>query len=101
MIGLPSALSVVDASDVSEDWAMLGYRNGTGPPGEGVLHTSGNVALMPTLLECVTDSLLALTVAGTSSSPNPVTGSRSRAAGRSMRPTPARDRTWRIPSASR
>ena len=37
-------------SAVSLDCAMLGYGIGTGPPGVGVLQTSGNAIVVPLLL---------------------------------------------------
>lgn len=46
----PSALTVVVPFIKSEDMAIFGYGIGTGPPGEGVLHTSGIVAVVIPLL---------------------------------------------------
>ena len=41
----PSALTVVVPSESVLDWDMFGYGSGTGPPGVGVLHMSGKVAI--------------------------------------------------------
>ena len=40
----PSTLTVVVPSESELDCATFGYGIGTGPPGVGVLHTSGTVA---------------------------------------------------------
>src|SRR5262245_6820738 len=67
MIGLPSTFTVVEPSAVSVDCATLGYGIGTGPPGVGVLQTSGKIVVIPLLAAWTTVSLLAFTVAGISS----------------------------------
>src|SRR5262245_54386927 len=46
----PSAFTVVVPFARFADRAMLGYGIGTGPPGDGVLHTSGMVAIEMPLL---------------------------------------------------
>lgn len=53
MMGLPSTLTVVEPSAVSDDCAMFGYGigMGEGDGGAGVLHTSGNAMAMPLLPE--------------------------------------------------
>ena len=47
--GFPSAVTVWAPFAVSLDWAIFGYGMGIGPPGDGVLHTSGNAVVMPLL----------------------------------------------------
>src|SRR5688572_27502933 len=47
--GLPSHLTFVVPLAVSEDLAIFGYGIGTGPPGVGVLHTSGKHGVTPPL----------------------------------------------------
>src|SRR5215471_4835966 len=47
MTGLPSAFTVVAVCAASDDLAMFGYGIGTGPPGVGVLHTSGKTGATP------------------------------------------------------
>src|SRR5688572_13010690 len=54
MMPSPSALTVVLVSDASDDLATFGYGIGTGPAGDGVLHTSGNAMDMPLLFLCTT-----------------------------------------------
>src|SRR5262245_44916297 len=49
--GLPSHFTFVVPLAVSDDLAMFGYGMGIGPPGDGVLHTSGNAVVMPLLSE--------------------------------------------------
>src|SRR5262249_16248908 len=61
-IGLPSHLTDELPWAVSEDLAIFGYGIGTGPPGVGVLQTSGNAVVMPPLSAWTTERLLTPTV---------------------------------------
>src|SRR5438045_2860238 len=55
----PSALTVVVPFARSLDWeTMTGYGIGTGPPGLGVLHTSGAVLLARWLLALCTSPFI-------------------------------------------
>src|SRR5882724_6233092 len=47
MTGFPSAFTVVAVCAASDDLATFGYGIGTGPPGVGVLHTSGKTGETP------------------------------------------------------
>src|SRR6185312_2558232 len=67
--GLPSAFTLVAPFAVSEDFAAFGYGMGTGPPGVGVLQTSGKITVVPPLSACTTLKLLALTVTDISNTP--------------------------------
>src|SRR4051812_13267738 len=49
-VELPSHFTLVVPLAVSDDLAMLGYGIGIGPPGDGVLQTSGKAVVMPLLL---------------------------------------------------
>ena len=60
--GLPSHLTLVVPFAVSEDFAMFGYGIGIGPPGDGVLHTSGKAVVMPLLSAWTTDNELTPTL---------------------------------------
>src|SRR5687768_2218332 len=64
---MPSAFTVVVPFESVIDWEMFGYGIGTGPPGDGVLQTSGIVAIEMPLLPLWTRELeapLTLTVTG-------------------------------------
>src|SRR4051812_266843 len=64
-IEFPSHLTVVLPDAVCADSAMLGYGTGTGPPGDGVLHTSSSVLTFPALDLCTAVSgALMFTVTG-------------------------------------
>src|ERR1051326_887850 len=66
----PSALTVVVPLSRLSDIAMFGYGIGTGPPGLGVLQTSGMVAAaIPLAALCDNMSMLMLTVTGMIRSP--------------------------------
>jgi fucose permease len=60
----PSHLTFFVPAAVSDDFAMFGYGIGIGPPGLGVLQTSGNAIVVPLLDACTTDMLLTPTVTG-------------------------------------
>src|SRR5688500_13142447 len=88
-----SFLTHVGPALVSDDLPTFGYGIGIGPPGVGVLQTSGNTGLMPPLLLWATPRELANTVtAMLFRSPNSKRVSRARrlAAHDRKRPTPAR-----------
>ena len=69
-MGFPSALTVEAPLTVSEDCAMFGYGIGIGPPGVGVLQTSGKAIVTPPLSLWTTDILFTPTLTPTRSSPS-------------------------------
>src|SRR5262245_54781585 len=64
MIGLPSIVTVWLPLEVSLDFETFVYGTGTGPPGDGVLHGSGNAVATPSLDACTTVRMFTVTVAG-------------------------------------